>query len=180
MVVAWLRRVRPRTGALTAAAALGAAIGLDRATSRPHAKPAPPAPPTVLVMSGDCGGTHTRLMIHRIVAGLEPKEGHRVAGEEVLNRHYLNASHDSFESVCRSFLAEAEPLTGGQRPAACCLAVAGAVDRTAAGGKVKFTNRETKGWSIDAAVLTRQLRIPRVRLINDFEAQVCYCRDCRC
>ena len=67
---------------------------------------------------------------------------------------------------CEAFLKEADKLTGGSRPSACCLACAGGIKNNT----VSFTN-VANGWTIDGTALQGQLAIPKVKLINDFEAQ---------
>ena len=57
-------------------------------------------------------------------------------------------------------------MTGGKVPVACCLACAGGITNNT----VSFTNVE-KGWVIDGYQLQKSLSIPKVQLINDFEAQ---------
>ena len=117
-------------------------------------------------MSGDCGGTNTRLVLLRVPEGVKAEVGRVPSGEVVLSRHYRNAENSSFLMCCEKFLAEAAPKTGGELPRACCLACAGGIKDNC----VTFTN-VARGWTIDGNALARQLGIPRVKLINDFEAQ---------
>lgn len=113
-------------------------------------------------MSGDCGGTNTRLVLFRVPEGASMPHGEPPPGEVVFSQKYLNSSYESFSEVCKAFLSEA----GALKPAACCLACAGAI----ADQKVSFTNIE-RGWAIDGRAISVGLGIPKVRLINDFEAQ---------
>jgi glucokinase len=62
------------------------------------------------VLSGDIGGTHSRLAIARV-------EGQRVELERV--GRYRNAEHPGLEAILAAF------LDGEDRCDACCLAVAG-------------------------------------------------------
>ena len=119
-----------------------------------------------LVMSGDCGGTNTRLVLFRVAPGTQAERGKTPAGEVLISKHYRNAESASFTECCEKFLAEADGLTGGQRPSACCLACAGGIESNT----VTFTNVKN-GWTIDGGALSRQFDIPKVKLINDFEAQ---------
>ena len=102
------------------------------------------------------------------------------AGEVLLSKHYRNAENGSFTECCQKFLAEADALTGGERPKTCCLAVrqhdrmmpahpprarahepapllqndrcaGGIVDNT-----VSFTNVKN-GWTIDGTALQSAL-----------------------
>jgi len=120
---------------------------------------------TTLVMSGDCGGTNTRLQVFRV-----PKNSLAVPGStpthQLVHVHkYLNAEYASFEEVCQVFVDEVRNMTG-EVPQTCCLACAGGILNNA----VKFTN-VGKGWSIDGYKLQGVLGIEKVKLINDFEAQ---------
>ena len=79
-------------------------------------------------MSGDCGGTNTRLVLFRVPAGVKAEKGKVPAGEVLLSKHYRNAENGSFTECCQKFLAEADALTGGERPKTCCLACASTID----------------------------------------------------
>jgi len=118
------------------------------------------------VMSGDCGGTNTRLVLFRVPPGVKAERGKVPAGEVILAKHYRNAENKSFSSCCEQFLAEAAKTTGGETVATCCLACAGGIKDNC----VSFTN-VADGWTIDGAALSKTLNIPKVKLINDFEAQ---------
>ena len=117
-------------------------------------------------MSGDCGGTNTRLVLFSVPAGVKAEKGKVPAGEVLLSKHYRNAENGSFTECCEKFLSEADKLTGGVRPKTCCLACAGGIQNNC----VSFTNVKD-GWTIDGTALQSVLRIPKVKLINDFEAQ---------
>jgi glucokinase len=121
---------------------------------------------TKLVMSGDCGGTNTRLQIFRVPGDAAATPGQLPPGELVFSKKYLNSSYDSFEDVCKTFLSDIKPLSNGEVPSTCCLACAGGITNNS----VSFTN-VSKGWSIDGCALEKSLKIPHVKLINDFEAQ---------
>lgn len=121
---------------------------------------------TQLVMSGDCGGTNTRLQIFRVPKDCKAVPGEMPSHELVFSKKYLNSKFSSFEDVCKAFLEETQPMTGGRNPVSCCLACAGGILNNA----VTFTN-VGKGWAIDGNALGYALAIPQVKLINDFEAQ---------
>ena len=100
------------------------------------------------VLSGDIGGTHSRLAIARV-------EGHRVELERI--GRYRNAEYPDLETILALFL-EREATCD-----ACCLAVAGPTD----GRRVSFTNLD---WSVDADVLAHRFGFSRALLVNDFAA----------
>jgi len=112
-------------------------------------------------MSGDCGGTNTRLQAFRVPVGSKASPGKTPEHELVFSKKYLNSSYGSFEEVMKVFLAELK-----QTPVACCLACAGGITNNT----VTFTNVD-KGWNIDGYALQKSLGISSVKLINDFEAQ---------
>jgi len=117
-------------------------------------------------MSGDCGGTNTRLVLFRIKDGASLALGKPPEGEVVFAKKYLNstfiAKGEGFQELCQTFLKEA----GGQLPLSCCLACAGGITDNC----VDFTNVDS-GWKINGNMLSKFLNIPKVKLINDFEAQ---------
>jgi len=117
-------------------------------------------------MSGDCGGTNTRLILFRVEPGATATQGETPRGSIVFEKKYLNADNESFSAVCTKFLKEAETSTYGEKPMVCCLACAGGIRNNC----VSFTNVK-KGWIIDGNLLSEELGIPTVKLINDFEAQ---------
>ncbi len=100
------------------------------------------------ILSGDIGGTHSRLAIARA-------EGGRVELERV--GRYRNAEHPGLEAILAAFLGRDDGCE------ACCLAVAGPTD----GRRVSFTNLD---WTVDAEVLATRLRLPWALLVNDFSA----------
>ena len=169
---AFVRAATQRSTGLGARLAAGLALG-GGATAIACAQPPPaealagrPSVTDQLVISGDCGGTNTRLVLFRVPAGTKAEKGKQPEGEVVLAKHYRNAENVSFKSCMEQFLKEADGKTGGVRPSACCLACAGGItDNT-----VSFTNVKD-GWMIDGNSLAAELRIPKVKLINDFEAQ---------
>ncbi|KAG8457595.1 hypothetical protein KFE25_003749 [Diacronema lutheri] len=119
-----------------------------------------------LVMAGDCGGTNTRLQLFRVPADAVPEIGGRPPGELVLAKKFVNSEYDSFSHVMAAFLEEAAPSMDGKGVEVCCLACAGGIQDNA----VRFTN-VAAGWVINGNELGERAAIPRVKLINDFEAQ---------
>ncbi|KAL3660389.1 hypothetical protein V7S43_014542 [Phytophthora oleae] len=116
-----------------------------------------------LIISGDCGGTNTRLSLWKIPNGATQLKGNIAPGDAIFAKKYLNEEHSSFNEVCHLFMNEAK-LTD-QVPEACVLACAGPI----LNNTVDFTNVEF-GWKIDGASLEKQLGIKQVKLINDFAA----------
>jgi len=105
------------------------------------------------VVTGDIGGTKTLL---RMVE-TQPEDG----GEDfpvLEERRYASGEYDSFGPLLEDFLAGR-----GAEIAAACLAVAGPVD----GRRAHTTNLP---WELDAGALEQSSGIPRIELINDFQA----------
>jgi len=96
----------------------------------------------------DVGGTKTLL---RISAAGE--------GEPLLQKSYPSADYTGLAEMLDDFLREA----GTSSVAAACFALAGPVS----GRRVKLTNLP---WEVDADALAARFAIPRISLINDFEA----------
>lgn len=98
-------------------------------------------------LSGDIGGTKTLLQIS--AADNAP----------LLQKSYPSAEYAGLAEMLDEFLHEA----GASGIAAACFALAGPVS----GRQVKLTNLP---WGVDADELAARFAIPRVSLINDFEA----------
>lgn len=112
-----------------------------------------------IIMSGDCGGTNSRLVLFRVPEGEKVEVGKVPRGEVLFQKKYLNSTFiergEGFVEVCKVFLKEA----GDIRPEACCLACAGGiVDNT-----VSFTNVKN-GWTISGDKVSHATGIPRVRV----------------
>ncbi|KAG2804511.1 hypothetical protein PC112_g18694, partial [Phytophthora cactorum] len=118
---------------------------------------------TDLIMSGDCGGTNTRLSLWNIPKDSKHIKGDIAPGSMLFSKKYLNEDYASFAEVCHLFLVEAKLVN--QIPEACVLACAGPILKNT----VDFTNVEF-GWKIDGPCLEKELGIKKVRLINDFAA----------
>lgn len=106
------------------------------------------------LLAGDVGGTTTRLVL------AESQQGSmRVLAEQ----HYHSARYPGLAEVVVEFLSGER----GGPIAAACFGVAGPVRRHVEGEAVKVTNLP---WEITGAELSRTLGIPRLQLMNDFEA----------
>jgi len=119
-------------------------------------------------MSGDCGGTNTRLRVFHVPPDAHTKlaHGQKPPGVVVFDKTYVNEEHKSIEDICKLFLKEAAPFSGSMVPTSCCLACAGAITDNS----VVFTN-VADGWTIRGESLSKSLGIPKVVLVNDFVAQ---------
>lgn len=107
------------------------------------------------ILTGDAGGTHTRLALH------EPQGmTHRRALEPIVMEVLESSSAPALEEIVRGFL-ERNPIKG--RIEAACIGVPGPVW----GGAVQATNLP---WVITERGLGETLGIPRVRLVNDHAA----------
>lgn len=106
----------------------------------------------MLVLSGDIGGTSTRLQL------TEFNDAH---SKRLAREHYANHNHTSLNEIIAEFLAKYQ-VDLNQLTSA-CFAVAGPIIQ----GTVKFTNLP---WFVDEAQLQQQLQLAKVKLINDFQA----------
>ncbi len=102
------------------------------------------------VLAGDIGGTKTRLALFEI------EDKHITSHRE---ETYSSRRYSSLEALVGEFLAGTE--SGAYQAA--CFGIAGPVRN----GQCKVTNLP---WVIDAAHLAGHLRLPRVCLLNDLEA----------
>lgn len=107
----------------------------------------------MLVLSGDVGGTKTRLQITQF----KNAQDFKVIGRD----KYFNHEFKSFPEIIKTFLKQhqIEPAS----VEATCFAVAGPIIN----GTVKFTNLP---WFVDEQKLRQDLGFKTVKLINDFEA----------
>jgi glucokinase len=106
------------------------------------------------VLAGDIGGTKTLLQI------AECKSGRCRAVRE---QRFDSASYISFSSIIDQFLKQERKNS----IKAACFGIAGPIQETTRGEFVKVTNLP---WEIHGLELKRRFRIPRLRLINDFQA----------
>jgi glucokinase len=106
------------------------------------------------VLAGDIGGTTTRLWIAH-------SDGHTC--RKLCERHFASRQYSGLIPILQEFLA-AEAVGN---VAAVCLAIAGPIRRIDDREFCKVTNLP---WEVDSRELTRTLKLPRVHLINDFQA----------
>jgi glucokinase len=104
---------------------------------------------TLQVLSGDIGGTKTRMAIFD-VAGRKPRS--------VTERTYPSGDYTSLNDIIEDFLN-----AGDTRPDAACFGVAGPVRNNT----VDVTNLP---WQISAAEIANRFGLQRVALLNDLEA----------
>ncbi len=98
------------------------------------------------ILAADIGGTSTRMRL--------------VDGAEIIDeKDYSSQDYPNLNTLLENFL---QPNSSIELQAA-CFAVAGPVRK----GKARVTNLP---WEVDASRLSEEFAIPRVRLINDFEA----------
>src|SRR3989449_1234097 len=102
-----------------------------------------------MILAGDIGGTKTR------VALFAPGPGR---SDPVSERTYSSQEYPGLEVIAREFLRAA-----GAAIESACFGVAGPVKD----GRSSTTNL---AWVVDARDLARDLRLPRVALLNDLEA----------
>lgn len=104
------------------------------------------------IIYGDIGGTKTLLQL---------AEANEVGMQSVLTRKYSSQDFGFFSDIVSDFLNQ---IAITPSISAACFAVAGPViDHKT----VKLTNLS---WSIDSAELSQQFSIPKISLLNDFEA----------
>ncbi len=106
------------------------------------------------VIAGDIGGTKTLLQIAECAAG---------RCRAVREQRFDSGSYDSLSSIVREFLKEEK----NKNIKAACFGIAGPIRETAKGQSVKVTNLP---WEIHGQELKRRFKLPRLRLINDFQA----------
>lgn len=109
------------------------------------------------VFAGDIGGTKTLLQIADVA------EGHY---QVIYEQRFESQRYDDFLPLAQNFLASA-PHSAVAAIEDACIAVAGPVASTKAGQHAKVTNLP---WQIEARSLAATLHLPRLLLINDFQA----------
>ncbi len=101
------------------------------------------------ILSGDIGGTKTLLQLSAADKSRAP----------ILQKSYPSNQYPGLAEIIDEFLHQANTTA----IAAACFALAGPV----LGRQVRLTNLP---WSVDADAIAARFMIPRVSLINDFEA----------
>lgn len=109
---------------------------------------------SVTLLTGDIGGTNTRLALVECADG---------RCEIIREQRFDSRAYDGLAPIVREFLLEGTAVA----IESACFAVAGPVRDTARGQFVKITNLP---WEIDGARLASDFRLRHVRLINDFQA----------
>ena len=100
-----------------------------------------------ILLAGDVGGTKTLLRLCEAGGGV------------LAERRYDSAAFASLEQAVAGFFSDFPSLS----IAAACFGVAGPVQ----GGRANITNLP---WQIEETSIATKFRIPRVRLVNDFQA----------
>jgi len=106
----------------------------------------------VRILAGDIGGTKTLVQIADVDVG---------QCDVVLEQRFESARYSDFSALLHEFLEAATGLT--PQAEAACFGVAGPVT----GDSARVTNLP---WQLDAVAIGKHFGIPRVRLINDFQA----------
>jgi len=107
----------------------------------------------MIVLSGDIGGTSTRLQL----TDFSERNQSKVLARE----HYANNQYASLIDIIKLFLVTYQ--TNITQLSTACFAVAGPIIQ----GTVKFTNLP---WFVDETELKTHLNLSEVKLINDFQA----------
>jgi len=101
------------------------------------------------ILAGDIGGTKTLLQL-------------KEADDVLFERRFDSTAFDTFDALLAAFFERAASVRLGEVHAA-CIGVAGPVD----GRLARVTNLP---WQLDADALAARFGIPRLQLINDFQA----------
>lgn len=109
------------------------------------------------ILGCDLGGTNVRLRVAHCDPGQTPAT--------MAEQQYRSADYPSLEAVLTHFLSSQGLAPGAIAYA--CVAVAGPVQRDGAQQRSPLTNLP---WIVDSAVLSATIGLPRVEIINDFEA----------
>lgn len=136
---------------------------LPKPPTPPHFSPLPSLPPPSLpqhILSGDCGGTNTRLQLHSYTYPSPPSATSTI----IKSKTYLNEKYKSFNQILQHFLKEEIPVIP-KYPSVAVIAAAGPVKDNS----VLFTNN---GWLISGVSILFSFGGPdgiqEARLINDF------------
>jgi glucokinase len=109
------------------------------------------------VLAGDIGGTNARLAIFDVGPGGK-------VGAAVFEKTYPSRSYQSLDVIAEEFLAAAAPKIGaGAQVASACLGIAGPIENN-------MCHATNLPWIIDGRAMAARLGIPRVTLVNDFQA----------
>eukprot|EP00670_Eutreptiella_braarudii_P028854 CAMPEP_0174371432 /NCGR_PEP_ID=MMETSP0811_2-20130205/99748_1 /TAXON_ID=73025 ORGANISM="Eutreptiella gymnastica-like, Strain CCMP1594" /NCGR_SAMPLE_ID=MMETSP0811_2 /ASSEMBLY_ACC=CAM_ASM_000667 /LENGTH=161 /DNA_ID=CAMNT_0015517799 /DNA_START=15 /DNA_END=497 /DNA_ORIENTATION=- len=113
--------------------------------------------PYRVVMSGDVGGTNSRLKMFKVDQNAEIKKRERAPGTLIFESKYANIEFKSLAEVVEKFIkdADAAAKTNGtdiQRPTSACFAVAGVVQAN----QCRLTNID---WVVDGDEMAKDLGI---------------------
>lgn len=109
------------------------------------------------ILAGDIGGTKTLLQLADFEGGVY---------RPIAEQRFESAAYRGLLPIVRDFLRMIG-LDAGVIPDAACFGIAGPVTTTPAGQVARVTNLP---WLVESLPLVKELGIPRVRLINDFQA----------
>lgn len=129
-----------------------------------NAKTAVIPPSEKLVLSADCGGTTTRLMLYSVDPDSEIQPQRPAPGTLIKEIKYPNIAFKSLPEIIQTFLKQDCILPEDAHPSVAVLALAGVVMNN----QCRFTNLD---WVLNGSELEEELKIGRVELINDFVAQ---------
>ena len=109
---------------------------------------------TQSLISGDIGGTKTLLQIATFDHG---------KNDQKFIHRYNSCDYTSFDDILKNFLNQPEVAKLTNYLAAACFAIAGPI----VAQRAELTNLP---WHVNATDISATFSIPKVRLINDFEA----------
>ncbi|WP_303906699.1 glucokinase [Thiohalomonas denitrificans] len=113
----------------------------------------------IKVIAGDIGGTKTLIQL----SAFDVRQS-SLRGEVLYEHRFESRAYAGLDAILQEFL----DLTGpGEEVYSACLGVAGPVHDEDGHQRAKLTNLP---WESDSRTVTDVLGIPRVRLINDFQA----------
>jgi len=107
------------------------------------------------ILAADVGGTKTLLLLRLI--------DRRGEVSELAQAHYQSADYPSLEKMAQHFLQQ----HGNKAVDSACFAVAGPVLQHDGWQSARLTNLP---WQLDSRSMGEELSIPRVDLLNDFQA----------
>jgi glucokinase len=112
------------------------------------------------VLAGDIGGTNSRLAVFDI----DDQHPEARPGKPIAEHTYPSTAHPSLDVIAENFLQEAAGKLGGKaRIDSACFGIAGPIENNIC----RATNLP---WVVDGRALSNRLAIPRVVLVNDFQA----------
>ncbi|CAE8708647.1 unnamed protein product, partial [Polarella glacialis] len=119
-----------------------------------------------LIMSADCGGTTTRLMIFAVDPTEQFQSKSLAPGRLLFERKYPNILFKGFNTIVSTFLEDASEAIGQEKPniKIGVFAVAGVVTKN----QCRYTNLD---WFVDGEELCGIVGAERIEIINDFVAQ---------